>query len=184
MKLWPEVHWSEGQFMRPHHLQTAFRNAETLRNAAIDGIQPFAWGFTHLDLAADAIENAVLEIRSCELRLRDGTWVKCPENCSIDSREFKPIFDKTSGAMDVFFGVPSVQSVRRNVVAPGESVDGSSPRYGIDLTERYDENTGDNPQHIEIRRLRGAVFFGDEDRALAEAGLGAWADALDARDPA
>ena len=57
MKLWPEVHWSEGQFMRPHHLQTAFRNAETLRNAAIDGIQPFAWGFTHLDLAADAIEK-------------------------------------------------------------------------------------------------------------------------------
>ena len=165
MKLWPEVHWSEGQFMRPHHLQAAFRNAETLRNAVVDGIQPFAWGFTQLDLAADAIENAVLEIRSCEMRLRDGTWVKCPENCSIESREFKKTFDKSSVAMDVYVGVPSVQAVRGNVVNPGETVEGSSPRYGIDLTERYDENTGDNPQHIEIRRMRGAVFFGDEDRA-------------------
>lgn len=165
MKFWPEIHWSEGQFMRPHHLQAAFRSAETLRNAVIDGCQPFPWGFAALDLASDAVETGILEIRSCDLRLRDGSWVRCPENCSIDAREFKPILDKTSGNLDVYLGVPSVQTVRANVVNPGEMIEGATPRYSIDLSERYDENTGDNPQHIEIRRMRGALFFGEEDRA-------------------
>ncbi|MCH8084059.1 MAG: type VI secretion system baseplate subunit TssK, partial [Myxococcales bacterium] len=158
MKLWPEIHWSEGQFMRPHHLQAAFRSTETLRNAAIDGCQPFPWGFAALDLAGDAVETGILEIRSCDLRLRDGTWVRCPENCSIDAREFKPILDKTSGNLDVYMGVPSVQTVRANVVNPGEMIEGAAPRYSIDLSERYDENKGDNPQHIEIRRMRGELL--------------------------
>lgn len=151
--------------MRPHHLQAAYRSIETLCSASIDGIHPFAWGFHSLNVASDAIENGVFEIRTCELRLRDGTYVKCPENCIVDAREFKPIFDKTAGAMDVYFGVPVVQTVRRNVQAPGETIDGNAPRYMVDLSERYDENTGDNPQHIEVRRMRGALFFGDEDRA-------------------
>lgn len=165
MKFWPEVHWAEGQFLRPHHFQAAFRNTETLAQAAVDSLHPFPWGCASLNLSSEAIENGVFEVRSCEIRLRDGTWVKCPENCSISAREFKPVFDKTAGAMNVFLGVPSVQTVRRNVVNPGESVEGLVPRYNVDLTERYDENTGDNPQHIEIRRMKGVLFFGEEDRA-------------------
>ena len=89
MKFWPEVHWSEGQFLRPHHLQAAFRQAETLRTATADAIHPYGWGFLSLDLAQDAIENAVVEVRACELRLRDGSYVRVPENCLVDPREFK-----------------------------------------------------------------------------------------------
>ncbi len=165
MKFWPEVHWSEGQFLRPHHLQAAFRQVETGRAAAIDGVHPYGWGFVALDLAHDAVENGLIEIRSCELRLRDGTCVKVPENCTLDPREFKAVLDKSTGPVEVYFGVPEIQAVRANVQMPGEELDGRSPRYAIDLTERYDENTGDNPQSVEVRRLRGAVFLGDEDRA-------------------
>jgi type VI secretion system protein ImpJ len=164
MKFWPEVHWSEGQFLRPHHLQSAFRQAETARSAGIDAIHPYGWGFVALDLAHDALENNVLEIRSCELRLRDGTHVVIPENCTLDPRDFKAVLDKATGPVDVFVGVPQVQSVRPNVQVPGEEAEGRNPRYAIDLTERYDENTGDHPQSVEVRRLRGAIFLAAEDR--------------------
>ncbi len=165
MKFWPEVHWSEGQFLRPHHLQAAFRQLETARGAILTGAHPYGWGFLSLDLAQDAIENMVMEIRSCELVLHDGTIVKIPENCELQPREFKDALDESSGPMDVHFGVPEIEAVRPNVLSPGEALDGRNPRYAIDLTERYDENTGDNPQTVEVRRLRGAFFFGDEDRA-------------------
>ncbi|RMF85804.1 MAG: type VI secretion system baseplate subunit TssK [Planctomycetota bacterium] len=164
MRFWPEVHWSEGQFLRPHHFQAAFRQIETARAAATAGLHPYAWGFLSLDLATEAIENHQIEIRSCELLLRDGTLVKIPENCTLDPRDFKAAFDQSSGPMPVYFGVPELQPVRPNVQRPGELLDGGSPRYTIDLSERYDENTGENPQTIEVRRLRGAVFFGEEDR--------------------
>lgn len=164
MRFWPEVHWSEGQFLRPHHLQAAFRQAESLRGAVAAAIHPYAYGFVSLDLAAEAIENHLIEIRTCELLLRDGTFVKVPENCSIDPRDFKKPFDAFSGPMPVYFGVPELQAVRANVLNPGEELDGRSPRYAVDLAERYDENTGENPQPIEVRRMRGAIFVGDEDR--------------------
>ena len=164
MKFWPEVHWSEGQFLRPHHLQAAFRQLETLRGASIDAVHPHAWGWMSLDLAQEAIENNLLEIRSCELRLPDGTYVKAPENCALSPRDFKKVFDAATGPLNVYFGVPEVQAVRANVQAPGMELDGRNPRYTVDLKECYDENTGENPQPIEVRRFRGAVFLGDEDR--------------------
>lgn len=164
MKFWPEVHWSEGQFLRPHHFQAAFRQVETLRGTILEAAQPYGWGFLSLDLTEEAIENHLIEIHACELLLRDATWVKIPENCSLDPRDFKKVFDQAAGPLDVYIGVPELQAVRSNVQNPGEGLDGRSPRYAIDLSERYDENTGENPQAIEVRRLRGAVFLGDEDR--------------------
>ncbi|TWT45827.1 hypothetical protein RAS1_22620 [Phycisphaerae bacterium RAS1] len=165
MKFWPEVHWSEGQFLRPHHLQAAFRQQETLRSVSIDAVHPYGWGFYGLDLASDSIANAMLEIRSCEARLKSGTMVRVPENCDFTPREFKDQLAESSGAMDVYFGVPEVQTVRANVQLPGETLDGRHPRYVVDMVERYDENTGDNPQSIEVRRMKGAVFFGTEDHS-------------------
>jgi len=165
MRFWPEVHWSEGQFLRPHHFQALVRQVETLRSAMLAAAQPFDWGFLSLHLVEEALANHVLEIHSCELLLRDGTWVKIPENCGLDPRDFKKVLDKAAGPLDVYLGVPELQAVRGNVLNPGEQLDGRNPRYAIDLVERYDENTGENPQSIEVRRLRGAVFFGDEDRS-------------------
>ncbi len=165
MRIWPEIHWSEGQFLRPHHFQAAFRQAETLRSAALRALQPFGWGFLTLDLAADALSNAVLEIRGAEAILPDGTLVKIPENCQLEPREFKAIFDKAAGPLPVYFGVPEAQTVRGNIHYADDPADGRVRRYGIDVIERYDENTGENPQPIEVRRLSGAVFFGAEDRA-------------------
>jgi len=165
MKFWNEVHWSEGQFLRPHHLQAAFRQMDTLRGAAIAALQPYGWGFLALDLATDALENHSLEVRSAELLLREGTFVKVPENCTLPPRDFKKPFEQHSGALPVWLGVPEIQTVRANVQNPGEVLDGRSPRYAIDLVERYDENTGENPQSIEVRRFRGALFVGKEDRS-------------------
>jgi type VI secretion system protein ImpJ len=82
----------------------------------------------------------------------------------VDARDFKKAFDSSPGPMPVWFGVPELQRVRANVQNAGEIAEGRNPRYGIDLTEMNDENTGENPQQIEVRRLRGAIFVGDEDR--------------------
>lgn len=165
MNFWPEIHWSEGQFLRPHHLQAAFRNAETLRASAISAINPFAWGFLSLDVSQDAIENNLLDLRACEAVLHDGTYVKVPENCSVSPRDFKKALDASSGPLDVYFGVPELQVVRPNVQSLTETPGERSPRYVVDLVERYDENTGENPQTIEVRRLRGVVLLGNEDRS-------------------
>ena len=62
MKFWPEVHWSEGQFLRPHHFQAAMRQVETMRAAGLQAAAPYAWGFLSLNLTQEAIENYLIEI--------------------------------------------------------------------------------------------------------------------------
>ncbi len=165
MSFWPEVHWSEGQFLRPQHLQAAMRQIETHRAAALRTAQRYSWGFLSLDLAGEAIESHLVELRSCEAVLRDGTHLRIPENTSLSPRDFKKAFDQSSGPLDLYLGVPELQAVRPNVQAPGRETAGRTPRYGIDVIERYDENTGENPQPIEVRRLQAAVFVGEEDRS-------------------
>src|SRR5262249_16161743 len=158
MRFWPEIHWSEGQFLRPHHFQAAFRQIETQRVGLAGAIHPYSWGFASLELPADSGQGSPLGIRGGELLLPSGTSGKGPGNGVVDQRDFKKEFDQSPGAMPVYFGVPELQRVRANVVNPGEAVDGRNPRYAIDLKEVNDENTGENPQQIEVRRLRGVIF--------------------------
>ncbi|MFQ5592201.1 MAG: type VI secretion system baseplate subunit TssK, partial [Phycisphaerae bacterium] len=88
MSFWTEIHWSEGMFLRPHHLQLAQRWMETVVDSGLDAARPFAWGFLNLQIAPEPLENATLRLDSCTVRLKDGTWVQIPENTQIAPLNF------------------------------------------------------------------------------------------------
>ena len=48
MSFWTEIHWSEGMFLRPHHLQAGQRWLEGLVRTGLDSVRPFAWAFVDL----------------------------------------------------------------------------------------------------------------------------------------
>ena len=73
MSFWTEIHWSEGMFLRPHHLQANQRRMETVVSAGFDAVRPFGWGFTHLEIAKEPLENATIRLDRCAARLKDGT---------------------------------------------------------------------------------------------------------------
>jgi len=164
MSFWTEVHWSEGMFLRPHHLQTAQRWFETVLNSGLDYARPYNWGFASLSVAQEPLENFTLRLDECTVRLKDGTWLKVPENTEVAPRDLKKVLDAAHGGVDVFLGVPQLQSVRANSVPleHPENVSGT-PRYEPQPAVRRDENTGENPQTIYVRRMRGRVFVADED---------------------
>src|SRR5512147_1073648 len=101
MSFWTEIHWSEGMFLRPHHLQSAQRWMETVTRAGLDAVRPFAWGFSELQIAAEPLENFTLRLDRCDLRLKDGTWVRVPENTDVEPMNFKKAMDATP-TVDVF----------------------------------------------------------------------------------
>lgn len=164
MTFWTEIHWSEGMFLRPHHLQAGQRWMETVVRAGLDASRSFAWGGLSLEIAEEPLENFTLRLDRCELRLKDGSWIRIPENTEVEPLNFKAAIESGPGGVDIFLGIPSMQEVRANSVSleNPEALNGT-PRYEPQAITRRDENTGENPQMLYVRRMRGRLFVEGDD---------------------
>jgi type VI secretion system protein ImpJ len=164
MSFWTEVHWSEGMFLRPHHLQAGQRFVETIINIGLDSLRPFGWGFVRLSIAPEPLENFTLRLDECVVRMKDGTWVQIPENTQVPPLDFQQALESAGGPVDLYFGVPRMQAVRANSMSleHPEQTNGT-PRYEPHPVVKRDENTGENPQTIYVRQMRGRLFVAGDD---------------------
>ena len=164
MSFWTEVHWSEGMFLRPHHLQSGQRWLETVVRSGFEAVRAFGTGFVNLEVASEPLENFTLRLDNCSLRMRDGTWVQIPANTHIEPLDFQKALDASDGSVDIYLGIPQLQEVRANSVSleNPDQVDGT-PRYEPQALMRRDENTGENPQLVYVRRMRARLFVAGED---------------------
>jgi type VI secretion system protein ImpJ len=153
------VHWHEGMFIRPQHFQTAQRYWAHLvdRNERWD--VHYNWGLRALDLDLDALANYRGVVRSLRARLRDGTLVSVPEDGPLPELDLKAAFERGSTAT-LYLGVPVLHLGRGNVSGDGPADDA---RYVVDTQELEDENTGVNPQAVQVRLLNARLLLSSQD---------------------
>lgn len=167
MRLQPEVHWAEGMFLRPQHLQMFGRQIDSRVAAAAQKVQPFFWGVSAIEVAEDELENFRFLVRRFRAVLKDGTWLDLGTNLRVEPRDFKQALNRTEGRLQVYLGVPRLVEGSRNTLSREMDADGSSSdhRYRVDTVEVTDENRGGNRlEEIEVRLLAGRIFFEGEDR--------------------
>jgi len=155
------VHWYEGMFLRPHHLQAADRHARAALRESEDWFHPFGWGLRSVDLDRDAINNYTAAVRSCAARFKDGTRVSIPADCALDPLELKDAL-AGPGPVTIYLAVPAIQSGRANV-EDRPTPDG--PRFWVETLELDDENTGAEDQPIQVRRTRARLLLSGQDHA-------------------
>lgn len=164
MSFWTEVHWSEGMFLRPHHMQASQRWTETVMNTGFDALRPYGWGFAKLSVADEPLENFTLRLDECMARLKDGTWVVIPENTQVPPLDFQEALESAGGSVDVYLGIPQMQEVRANSISLERPEDSTgTPRFEPHPITRRDENTGETPQTVYVRRMRGRLFTEGDD---------------------
>ncbi|HVR08548.1 MAG TPA: type VI secretion system baseplate subunit TssK, partial [Thermoanaerobaculia bacterium] len=187
MRSVPEVHWSEGMFLRPQHLQMYSRQVSGMVADAWQGMQPFFWGLVEIEIAEDALGTFTFSLRRLKAVLRDGTRVSLPANLELPPRDFKEALNLADGRLAVYFGVPLLREGDANTAGPTAAAGGQELRYRVGTVEAADENLGGAQQPVEIRRLNGRFFFGEESREgfeslpvawLQRSGFGANAPAL------
>jgi type VI secretion system protein ImpJ len=149
-------------FLRPHHFQTAQRYAAHIggRNEKWD--LHYNWGIRSIDLDRDALANYRLVIRSLQARLRDGTAVSIPEDGVLPALDLKPGFEAGNNSIVVNLGVPMASLGKVNV---GDNGKGDGVRYLLDTQQLEDENTGVNPQPIQVRLLNFKLLLSTQDHA-------------------
>jgi type VI secretion system protein ImpJ len=153
------VHWHEGMFIRPQHFQSAQRYWAHLVDRSEKWDQHYNWGLRSVELDLDALTNYRGVVRSLRARLRDGTLVSVPEDGLLPELDLKDAFVRGNTAT-LYLAVPVLHLGRANVSGDGPA---EGARYVVDTQELEDENTGVNPQAVQVRLLNVRLLLSTQD---------------------
>jgi type VI secretion system ImpJ/VasE family protein len=159
------VHWHEGLFLQPHHLQRLQRSVyeESARTRQLLGSYPA--GVVDMRLSPDELANFHLRFERLLVLLPSGLVVDYPTNADLPALDLKSLFSTGGQSFDLYLGVPLWQSKRANAFEIGEPADARSKLlYKPVESTVEDENTGENPKPILLRRINARILGPGDDR--------------------
>jgi type VI secretion system ImpJ/VasE family protein len=163
------VHWHEGLFLQPHHLQRLQHSVyeESTSNRRL--LRSYPAGVVDMQLSPDELANFRLRFERLVVILPSGLVVNFPENADLPAFDLKPIFSTGGTTFELFLGVPQWQSKRANAFAIGEVADARAKLLykPIEVTVA-DENSGENAKSILLRRINARIIGPGDDRSDLE----------------
>jgi type VI secretion system protein ImpJ len=151
MSRYSKVTWSEGLFLRQHHLQQADRYAEQLIENRTRHISPYPWGFAQIKIDDDLAQRNKFGLRQATGVFQDGTPFDMPGTSPLP-----PPIDVPEGSdkQTVWLTVPAITANDREIDMM-ESPSGS--RYVRDIETVVDASSSMHvEQEIEVAHLRAA----------------------------
>jgi len=164
-----DIHWCEGLFLQPQHLQVMQRNIleKFARQSRL--IWSYPYGLIEARISDDQLENMRVSFERLRAIMPSGLEVNVPDNTNLPSIDIKEAFASTSNALTISLGIPVWYNSRGNVVDKGEDQDWRSKRtYRVTEIEKADENTGDNPQPVLVRQINARLLLDQDDRSDLE----------------
>ena len=76
-----KVHWTEGLFLRPHHLQQGDRYLENALESRTRHVTPYPWGFATLEIDRDLAQQSKFALRRASGVMPDGGLFDFPAEC-------------------------------------------------------------------------------------------------------
>jgi len=160
-----QIHWHEGLFLLPHHLQHLQKSI----GDAVAGDRQLSWawpyGVIEAKLSPDELENQRIRFERFHAIMPGGMEIDVPGNADLPAFDIKQAF-ATLGSFYIYLGVPLWFDRRANVIEPGKAVDSRAKLlYHVRETEWADENTGDNPKSVLVRRINARLLLENDDRS-------------------
>jgi type VI secretion system ImpJ/VasE family protein len=170
------VHWHEGLFLQPQHLQTMQHHLlERIASERRLGYI-FPYGVAEMKLSADALESRLIRFDRLRVVMPSGIEVSFPDNAELPSLDINQAFEANSAPFTVSLAVPLWYAARANTVDPAAGNTGSAGGgdwrvkriYKAAEIQRTDENTGENQQPLMIRKINARLILDDDDHTDLE----------------
>jgi type VI secretion system protein ImpJ len=163
-----QVHWHEGLFLLPHHLQRFQRSLSDGDSAERRLNWAYPYGLVEARLSSDDLENMRIRFDHLHAIMPSGEEIRFPRDAELPAVDIKQAFE-SRGRFVVYLGLPLWFDARANCVSPGQTVDGRAKiLYRVVETEVADENTGENAKAMLQRRLNARLLLEDDDRSDLE----------------
>jgi type VI secretion system ImpJ/VasE family protein len=159
-----KIHWQEGLFLQPHHFQR-------MQKSLVDEIAserrmawPYPYGVIEARLSRDELENKRVRFDKLRAIMPSGLEVNYPAAAELPSLDIAQAFSKGAGSFTVSLGVPLWQESRANTVPVTHDADTRVKLlYRIGEIECHDENTGENPKPLQVRKINSRLMLEHED---------------------
>ncbi|MCX5691896.1 MAG: type VI secretion system baseplate subunit TssK, partial [Planctomycetota bacterium] len=158
------IHWHEGLFLQPHHLQTYSR--EVRESIGRERRLAFAYPYGVLDckISSDGLENNLVRLDRLHVVMPSGLEVDVPGNAAVPALDIKRIFANNPGGFTVSLAVPLYQEGRANTIDSIGDADVRIKRiFRIAETASPDENTGENTQPMLVRKINARLVTDADD---------------------
>jgi len=163
------IHWQEGLFLQPHHLQRMQKSVDDAVAAERRLAWPYSYGVIEARLSRDELENKRIRFDKLRAIMPSGLEVNYPNSAELPSLDISQAFSKGDASFTISLGVPLWQSSRANTVPIVQNSDSRAKLlYRVDEVECYDENTGENPKPVQVRKINSRLVFEHEDMADME----------------
>lgn len=158
------IHWHEGLFLQPHHMQQMQQNIIMQIRAERRLRYAHAYGVIDSELSADALRNLLVQFRHLRAVMPSGLEVEYPASADLPPLNLQNAFDAGAEAVTVMIGVPLWDANGANVVS-GDNNEGWKSRriYKLDEIERPDENTGVHMHPMLVRRVNARLLLSTDD---------------------
>ena len=164
-----KIHWQEGLFLQPHHLQRMQKGIEDDLASERRLAWPYPYGVIEARLSRDELENKRVRFDKLRAIMPSGLEVNYPHTAELPSLDIAQAFSKGAGSFTVALGVPLWQGSRANTVPTTQEADTRAKLlYRVAEIECHDENTGENPKPVQIRKTNARLLFEHEDLADLE----------------
>lgn len=159
----PPVHWYQGLFVRPQHLQAADRNCAEQAHLSQSWDHPYGYGLHSVRFNRDAFASGQFRVEQLDARLRDGTLVRLDSGKELEI-DLKAAFDaqaddETDTSLLVHIGIPKLNLGGENVA---DSATNGTARYSRMQINVLDENGQDSGQPVEFRKLNLRLLVGQD----------------------
>ena len=164
-----QIHWCEGLFLQPHHLQSMQKYMLEKFTGERRLCWSYPYGVIRAKVSDDELENMRVSFDRLRVIMPSGLEVNVPNNADLPSLDIKEAFASSSGSLAISIGVPVWYASRGNVIEKGTEEDWRTKRtYRVVEIETPDENTGENPQPILVRRINARLLLDNDDRSDLE----------------
>jgi type VI secretion system ImpJ/VasE family protein len=159
-----KIHWQEGLFLQPHHFQRMQKSLEDEIASERRLAWPYPYGVVEARLSRDELENKRVRFDKLRAIMPSGLEVNYPAAAELPSLDIAQAFSKGAGSFTVSLGVPLWQESRANTVPVTHDADTRVKLlYRIGEIECHDENTGENPKPLQVRKINSRLMFEHED---------------------
>jgi len=159
------VHWHEGLFLRPQHLQML---QKAVFDAAIAERRlgcPYPYGVVSAELDEASLENMLVRYRRLSVVMPGGVYVNYPDEADLASLNIEEAFNASTDPLTICLAVPKWDAARPNTIDLESPDDWRTGKiYRVAEVERADENTGKNEQPVQIRKINARLQLSTTER--------------------
>ena len=164
-----QIHWHEGLFLQPHHLQRLQKGTNDLFSAERHLQFAYPYGIVEAHLSADELESMRLRFDRLHVVMPSGMQVRFPQDAELPSLDVRQAFASSGGSFTVYLGVPLWFANRANTLPLATDGDSRAKLlYRLAEVEHTDENSGENPKPMLVRRINARLLLETEDRSDLE----------------